>query len=219
MIDTIIFDLDGTLLNTLDDLSDSVNFALSKWGLPNRTIDEVRQFVGNGVEMLMKRAIAGRLTEGDELTCIQDFKEYYRMNMNNKTCPYNGILEVVQYLKQTGYHIAIVSNKFDVAVKELNLLYFDGIFPVAIGESANIKKKPSPDSVFEALKQLKAQSEHAVYVGDSDVDALTAKNANMDFVGVTWGFRDEKLLRDMGAKYIIHDPKQLVEILDRREKG
>ena len=214
MINTIIFDLDGTLLNTLEDLADSTNYALTESGLPVRTIEEIRHFVGNGVELLIKRAVEGKLEKKEEEKCLAVFKQHYKENMNNKTKPYDGILELIRALLIKEYRIAIVSNKFDSAVKELNNIYFEGLFPVALGASDTIAKKPAPDSVFKALKQLGASEKNAIYMGDSDVDVMTAKNSGLPFVGVTWGFRDEEILRAMGAEKIIHEPKQLFEILD-----
>ncbi len=216
MIDTVIFDLDGTLLNTLEDLADSTNYALAKMGLPAREISEIRRFVGNGVEMLIERAVENRLSKEEEHRCLEIFKQYYRENMNNKTRPYDGMLDLVRQLIQEQYRVAIVSNKFDAAVKELNETYFEGLFPVAIGESDRIAKKPAPDSVYEALQQLKSEKSKAIYVGDSDVDVLTAHNAGLPCVGVTWGFRDEELLLSMGAEYIIDRPKDLFAVLDGR---
>lgn len=216
MTDTVIFDLDGTLLNTLDDLTDSVNYALNEFGLPIRDISEIRQFVGNGVEKLMERAVEGRLSEEEGQQCLLTFKQHYSENMNNKTCPYDGVMDLVEQLLSMNYHIAIVSNKFDSGVKELNVTYFEGLFPVAIGESATVAKKPAPDSVYAALKELQVLKENAIYVGDSDVDVMTAHNAGLDCVGVTWGFRDKELLLSMGAEYIIDKPMDLLSILDRR---
>ncbi|MCI8508093.1 MAG: HAD-IA family hydrolase [Lachnospiraceae bacterium] len=216
MTDTIIFDLDGTLLNTLEDLADSVNYALHEYSLPERTLQEVKKFVGNGVELLMERAVAGALSKEKQQQCLTAFKQHYSTNMDHKTRPYTGILDLLRELKKRGCHIAIVSNKFDSAVKGLNDKYFEGMFPVAIGASDSVAKKPAPDSVIEALKQLGTCKEQALYVGDSDVDVMTAGNAGLPFVGVTWGFRDEELLRSMGAADIIHEPGQLLEILDRR---
>lgn len=214
MTDTIIFDLDGTLLDTLEDLKDSVNYALDAFNLPERSLREVRSFVGNGVEVLMEKAIAGAVSKEEEEKCLSLFKEHYSRNMNNKTKPYNGILNLIKSLRERNYHIAIVSNKFDSAVKELNEIYFEGMFPVAIGSSETVAKKPAPDSVFEALRYLGVSKESAIYVGDSDVDVMTAKNSGLPCVGVTWGFRDEELLREMGAAFIIHTLEQLFDILN-----
>ena len=216
MTDTVIFDLDGTLLNTLDDLADSTNYAMVKFGLPERTVSEVRCFVGNGVELLIKRAVAGRLSREQEAECLMLFKQHYSENMNNKTRPYVGMMELVKQLLERDYRIAIVSNKFDLAVKELNVTYFESLFPVAIGESEKIAKKPAPDSVFEALSQLESTVERAIYIGDSDVDVMTAHNAGLPCVGVTWGFRDRELLLSVGAEYIIDRPEELLAVLDRR---
>lgn len=216
MIDTVIFDLDGTLLDTLEDLADSVNYALSVFGLPARPISEIRNFVGNGVEKLIERAVAHRLSEVEEGRCLSIFKQHYSENMNNKTRPYDGILDLIKRLRNENYHIAIVSNKFDSAVKELNETYFEGLFPVAIGESVSIARKPAPDSVYEALEQLHAMKESAVYIGDSDVDVMTAHNAGLPCIGVTWGFRDKELLLSMGAEYVIESPGELFSVLDRR---
>ncbi|MBQ4058528.1 MAG: HAD-IA family hydrolase [Lachnospiraceae bacterium] len=217
MIDTVIFDLDGTLLNTLDDLADSVNYALSQFDFPMRQVSEIRDFVGNGVEKLIERAVEHRLSELEEKDCLNIFKQHYSQNMNNKTRPYDGILDLIKQLIADNYHIAIVSNKFDSAVKGLNETYFEGLFPVAIGESASIAKKPAPDSVYEALAQLNVTGESAIYVGDSDVDVMTAHNAGLQCVGVTWGFRDRELLLSMGAEYIIDTPTELFAVLDGRK--
>lgn len=214
MINTVIFDLDGTLLNTLEDLADSTNYALAEFGLPTKTMEEVRNFVGNGVELLIKKAVDGALSEEEEMECLLLFKQHYSGNMNNKTKPYEGILELIHSLLKQRYHIAIVSNKFDLAVKELNNMYFEGLFPVAIGASETVAKKPAPDSVFEAIKQLGVSGENAIYVGDSDVDVMTAKNSGLPFVGVTWGFRGKAFLKEMGVDSLICEPKQLLKFLD-----
>lgn len=216
MIDTILFDMDGTVLNTLEDLKDSTNYALTSFGLPKRSLEEVRKFVGNGVELLIERAVDGALTKTDQDKCLATFKKHYSQNMNNKTCPYDGILDLIKTLLEKRYKIAIVSNKFDSAVKDLNRIYFEGLFPVAIGSTEFLAKKPSPDLVMKALTELESDGKNTLYVGDSDVDCLTAKNSHLSFVGVTWGFRDEELLRSLGAECIIHKPEQLLEILNRR---
>ncbi len=216
MTNTVLFDLDGTLLNTLEDLAESTNYALTQFGLPTREVSEVKQFVGNGVELLIARAVEGRLSAKDEEKCLATFKQHYNKNMNNKTSPYEGILDVIRELLARGYRIAIVSNKFDAAVKELNITYFEGLFPVAIGASETVAKKPAPDSVYEALRQLQSVNKDAIYVGDSDVDVMTAHNAGLECVGVTWGFRDRELLSAMHAEYIIDRPEDLLSILDGR---
>ena len=217
--DTVIFDLDGTLLNTLEDLADSTNYAMRAFGLKERSINEVRNFVGNGVDVLIERAVEGAIPKEQELECLDVFKQHYSKNMDNKTKPYDGIMDVIKELLKRGYHIAIVSNKFDAAVKGLNVDYFEGLFPVAIGASDTVAKKPAPDSVIKALQELHSDKERAVYVGDSDVDIMTARNSGLPCISVTWGFRDEELQRSMCTDYIIHKPEELLDVLDGRNRG
>ena len=208
---TVIFDLDGTLLNTLDDLADSTNYALSKFGYPTRTIEEVRQFVGNGVAKLIERAIPDGKNNPNFEKCLSIFKENYAQNMYNKTAPYNGIIEMLSNLKSKGIKIAVVSNKFDLAVKELCKKYFEGFIDFAAGEneSQGIKKKPAPDTVISVLNEFNFAPEDAVYVGDSDVDIMTAKNSKMPCISVTWGFRDEKFLLENAATILINAPSEI----------
>lgn len=208
---TVIFDLDGTLLNTLDDLADSTNYALSGFGYPTRTIDEVRQFVGNGVAKLIERAIPEGKNNPNFEKCLAIFKENYAQNMYNKTAPYNGIIEMLSNLKSRGIKIAVVSNKFDLAVKELCKKYFEGFIDFAAGENEaqGIKKKPAPDTVISVLNEFNFAPEDAVYVGDSDVDIMTAKNSKMPCISVTWGFRDEKFLLENGATILINAPSEI----------
>lgn len=212
----VIFDLDGTLLNTLDDLADSTNFALSKFNYPTRTIEEVRQFVGNGVAKLIERAIPEGKNNPNFEKCLAIFKENYAQNMYNKTAPYNGILDMLANLKSKGLKIAVVSNKFDLAVKELCQKYFNGYIDFAAGENeaAGIKKKPAPDTVLEVLKEFNLKPNEAIYVGDSDVDIMTAKNSDMPCISVTWGFRDEKFLLSYGATILIDSPDEIYRHLD-----
>jgi phosphoglycolate phosphatase len=212
--DTVIFDLDGTLLNTLDDLTDSVNFALAQYGFPCRKIEEIRSFVGNGVARLMELSIPDGLKNPQYEKCFVDFRRHYSKNMQNKTDAYKGIKELLLQLVKEGYKIAIVSNKFDKAVKELNKIYFGEYIKVAIGESENIAKKPAPDTVFKALHELGAVADKTVYIGDSEVDVKTAKNSGIICVGVTWGFRNREILEQKGADYIIDRPQELLKIID-----
>lgn len=207
----VIFDLDGTLLNTLDDLADSTNYALSKFGYPTRTIEEVRQFVGNGVAKLIERAIPEGKNNSNFEKCLAIFKENYAQNMYNKTAPYNGIIEMLSNLKSKGIKIAVVSNKFDLAVKELCKKYFEGFVDFAAGENEaqGIKKKPAPDTVISFLNEFNFAPEDAVYVGDSDVDIMTAKNSKMPCISVTWGFRDKKFLLENGATILINAPSEI----------
>ncbi len=207
----VIFDLDGTLLNTLDDLADSTNYALSKFGYPTRTIEEVRQFVGNGVAKLIERAIPEGKNNPNFEKCLAIFKENYAQNMYNKTAPYNGIIEMLSNLKSKRIKIAVVSNKFDLAVKELCKKYFEGFIDFAAGENEaqGIKKKPAPDTVISVLNEFNFAPKDAVYVGDSDVDIMTAKNSKMPCISVTWGFRDKKFLLENGATILINAPSEI----------
>ena len=199
--ETVVFDLDGTLLNTLEDLADATNYALRTMQMPERTIGEVRAFVGNGVRRLMELSVPGGFDNPKFEETFAVFKKYYGEHCNDKTRAYDGVVPVLRKLKEKGYAVAIVSNKIDFAVKELNDLYFKGIVPVAIGEKEGIRRKPAPDTVFEALKELGKTKEEAVYVGDSDVDIETAKNAGMPCISVLWGFRDKEFLAEHGAEY------------------
>lgn len=217
MADTIIFDLDGTLLDTLEDLTDSVNHAMKQFGLPTRTIEEVRGFVGNGVAKLIERCIPQGLENPSYDRILTSFKEYYAQHCEDKTRPYVGIMELLEELSGQGYHMAIVSNKFDGAVKQLNQQYFKEYIPVAIGESATVKKKPAPDTVYQALTELACDVSQAVYVGDSEVDRQTAGNVPMPCVSVTWGFRTRQQLTKAGADEtcMVNSPQELLEFLSR----
>jgi phosphoglycolate phosphatase len=211
--DTVIFDMDGTLLDTLEDLTDSVNFALARHGFPCRKKEEIRSFVGNGVARLMELAIPDGVDNLHFEKCLEDFRSHYSENMQNKTGAYKGIMALLGQLSEEGYKIAVVSNKFDKAVKELSQSYFGEYIKVAIGESKNIAKKPAPDTVFKALEELGSTAEKSVYVGDSEVDVKTAKNSGLVCVGVTWGFRDREVLEQKGADYIIDMPQELLNIV------
>ena len=213
MTDTVVFDLDGTLLNTLDDLMDSVNYALEKCGYPPRSYEEVRAFVGNGVRLLVERAVPKGTDKSSTDRVFSAFTEHYNKNMENKTRPYDGIFELLAALKARGIKTAIVSNKYDSAVKKLARELFAGTVDTAIGESETVAKKPAPDGVLKALKELGSTRATAVYVGDSDVDAQTAKNSGLRFIGVTWGFRDRELLETFSPYAIIDRPEELLSKL------
>lgn len=206
-----IFDLDGTLLNTLEDLADAVNVALDKNGMPVRTLEEVRQFVGNGIVNLMERAVPMGKDNPAFEQALQDFKQYYGEHCNDKTDLYPGIENILHRLKQSGVRMAIVSNKADFAVRELSPLYFEGVIEVAFGENeaAGIRRKPAPDMVLKALEALHCTVQDAVYIGDSDVDLATARAAGMPCIGVSWGFRGRTFLEQQGADAIIDEPEQL----------
>ncbi len=190
----IIFDLDGTLLNTLDDLAASTNHALREMGYPERTLLEVRTFVGNGVAKLIERAVpAGTALEKAEET-LAVFKKHYATHCEEKTAPYEGVISLLDKLLENGKILAVVSNKLDSAVAVLCKQYFGDRMTVTVGDRDGIRKKPYPDSVNEVLARLGISKEEAIYIGDSDVDIETAKNAEMDCISVTWGFRDRDIL-------------------------
>lgn len=212
-IKTVIFDLDGTLLNTLEDLKDSVNATLSTYGYPERSLEEVRKFVGNGVARLMELAVPEQLDKEKAKEILEYFKANYAKNCNHNTKPYDGILALLSHLKNQGYHLAIVSNKFDSAVKELNQLYFSNYIEVAIGQREGIRKKPYPDTVNIALKELGSCAEEALYIGDSEVDVETAKNAGLRLISVDWGFRKREELIQSGAQIIVDKPEDIIEYL------
>jgi len=209
----VIFDLDGTILDTLDDLTDSVNYALEKHGYPTRTKAEIRNFVGDGLLMLVRRAIAPETDEVVIQTVLATQKAYYKVHCADKTKPYEGIMGVLEDLKTAGHKLAVVSNKADYAVQILCEQYFAGIFDMTVGEKETVRKKPAPDSVYAVLDELQVEKENAVYIGDSEVDIETAKNAGLDAVLVTWGFRDTEFLREKGAKTLINDVKELKKAL------
>lgn len=212
--DTVIFDLDGTLLNTLEDLADAVNFVMRKNEYPKRTIDEVRCFVGNGIRRLMEQAVPETVT-GDEFERVfEEFKSYYTEHCQIKTCAYDGIMPFLKKLYADGYAMAIVSNKNHAAVCELNEIYFKEYIKVAIGQKDGIRKKPAPDTVLQALKELGKNKETAIYVGDSEVDFATAENTGMDCALVTWGFRTAEELAGFTPTSFIDCPEQLLGVLE-----
>ena len=212
--DTVIFDMDGTLIDTLEDLTDSVNHALAIYDFPLRTTAEIRTFIGNGVGHLMELSIPGGLNNPDYEMCLAAFRSHYAGNMQNKTIAYDGITELLKQLSQAGYKLAIVSNKYDKAVKELSHFYFPGLINLTMGETEGMPRKPSPDIICKVLAQLASVADKVVYVGDTDVDAATAKNSGIIFVGVTWGYGDKEVLKNNGADYIIEDPQELRNILN-----
>lgn len=206
----VIFDLDGTLLNTLGDLASSVNFALRKCGYPERTVDEVRSFIGNGVVVLMHRSVPAGTNEADEKCCFEVFRKRYLEHMEDTTAPYGGVNGLIFELSRLGIQTAVVSNKLDAGVKGLCKKYFPHL-TCAFGVNDESERKPSPANVFKALSKLGVQKEDALYVGDSDVDVQTAKNAGLEMVGVTWGYRSRESLIACGAKATVDSPEQILE--------
>ena len=215
MYNTVIFDLDGTLLNTLEDLADAVNYVLKKFGWQEHTIEQVRTHVGNGIRNLMKRSVPGGFDNPQFEDAFQTFKDYYQKHCQIKTDAYPGIMDLLEALYKKGYKMAIVSNKAHKAVEELNEIYFKDYISVAMGENedAGIKKKPAPEMVYKALERLNSKKEEAIYVGDSEVDKATADNSGLDCVLCQWGFRKLELLQSLGPKAIIAEPMELIEII------
>ena len=206
---TYIFDLDGTLLDTLNDLHASCNYALRTHGMPERSLEEVRQFVGNGVKKLMERVIPDGLENPLFEETLQTFRQHYLLHNLDTTLPYPGIMEMLQQLKAQGKRIAVVSNKFYAATQDLCKHFFGDTIQVAIGEREDIKKKPAPDTVLEALRQLQVTRQDAVYVGDSEVDVETARNSGIPCISVLWGFRSKSFLLSHGATTFIETPNEL----------
>ncbi len=210
--ESYIFDLDGTLLNTLDDLAASCNFALRSYGLPEHSVDDVRRFVGNGVRLLMTRAIPGGESFEKFEECYACFRQHYLHHNLDTTAPYPGIMELISQLNANGKKIAVVSNKFYQATQDLVRHFFGDEIKVAIGERPDIHKKPAPDTVVEALRQLDMPSSTAVYIGDSDVDIDTARNCGMPCISVLWGFRDRDFLLEHGAATLVKSPEEILAI-------
>lgn len=208
-IDTVIFDLDGTLINSLEDLRVSVNYALFGFKYPKQTLDMVRRNVGNGIEKLIERSLPDGKNNVNYEVCLEIFKEHYKTHMSVNTKPYPHIIETLAALKSRGYKLAVVSNKFDAAVKPLCQKYFKNLIDVAIGQSKDTKKKPAPDTVYIALDELGSTSETSIYVGDSEVDIQTAKNSGMDCISVSWGFKTKEFLKQNGASVIIDTPLEI----------
>ena len=209
--ETVVFDLDGTLLDTLADLADATNAALASCGLQARTIDEVRAFVGNGAAKLIERAV-GVNNQHLAADALAVFKQYYAEHCADKTAPYEGILPLLQALKARGIKTAVLSNKPDFAVKSLAQFYFNGLLQDAVGENEalGIRKKPAPDALFAVMKGLSADPKTTVYVGDSEVDIQTARNAGIDCICVTWGFRDKAFLMEQGGTCFVDDPAEIL---------
>ena len=210
---TILFDLDGTLIDTLDDLHKSVNAIMQQEGYGLRTKEEIKSFVGDGAKMLIKRALPEAADESEIPRCLESFRRHYMKNMMNSTKPYEGIMELLTELKRLGMKIGVVSNKPDEATKELCRMFFADRVDIAVGDNRERMKKPAPDNVFEAMKQLDASRDQTIYIGDSDTDMITARNAGLISVGVTWGFRTREVLVAEKADFIVDKPEQILDVL------
>jgi len=208
-----IFDMDGTILNTLEDLKNSTNFVLKKYGFAERSLDEIRCFVGNGLRVLIEKAVPENSDEKTVDKLLSDFKEHYEVHKQDFTKPYDGIREVLEELKKNNIKLAVVSNKPDEAVKELCERYFKGIFDYSLGEKQNIKRKPAPDMVELAVKALGFSKEESIFIGDSEIDIRTADNAELKAIAVLWGFRTKEDLIKEGASLFAAAPKDILSII------
>ena len=216
MIRTVIFDLDGTLLDTLTDLSNSVNYALREHGLRERSISDIRMFLGNGIRYLMKKSVGNAVDDTHFEEVFQTFRSHYVQHCLDTTQPYPGIMDLLERLKENGIKMAIVSNKLHPAVQELANRFFEGYITSAVGESATVRRKPNPDAVIRALQELQSHRDEAIYMGDSEVDLQTADNAQLPCALVTWGFRDEAFLRSLPLAdntVFLHFPKDLLQVI------
>ena len=210
-IRAVLFDLDGTLLNTLDNITAAVNHTLAAYGMPPRSHEQVRDFVGNGVKILIDRAVADGTDEQTTARVLADFKPYYAAHTLDLTVPYDGILPALERLKTAGIKMAIVSNKPDVSVEALRQRFFAEYIPFAYGDHPDRLRKPAPDSTFMMLEQLGVSVDEAVFVGDGDADVQTAINAGLPCISVSWGFRDAEDLRKLGTTYIVDTPAEMAD--------
>ncbi len=213
----VIFDLDGTLLNTLGDLRAATNHALEVRGLPPHSMEEIRQFIGNGIRLLICRAMPEGTPEAEIDAALDDFKAYYAAHIHDRTVPYDGIPQLLTALRKRGIQVAVLSNKIDSASQQLIEYFFPGKTDVVFGEHVGVPRKPDPTSCRMVMQQLGVQPEQVLYVGDSGTDMQTAKNAGLYAVGVTWGFRSKEVLLKYGADVLVHRPEQILQILDSDE--
>ncbi len=209
----VIFDLDGTILDTLGDLTNSVNFALRQNGLPSRSLEEVKSFVGNGIRLLIERSVPEGTDEETVNKCFDTFKTHYKDNSNILTKPYDGICKLLNTILSKGLKTAVVSNKADFAVQSLVEEHFKGFFICSVGEREGIRRKPSPDSVLSVMETLCVNKDECVYIGDSEVDVETAKNAGIKCICVTWGFRGRALLQSLSPDYIVDTTDEIIKII------
>ncbi len=211
--DTVLFDLDGTLLDSLEDMKDSVNHVMEEFGFPKHSLEEIRSFVGNGIRRLIERSVPEG-TDGE--TCeraLQSYRSYYNDHCMIRTRPYDGIPELLHALKADGFALAIVSNKNEEAVEEMRAHYFGDVIPLAFGQSDAVPKKPDPAMVYKAMERLGAAKERCVYVGDSEVDIETAKNAGIECITCLWGFREREFLTERGARILAEKAEDILGIV------
>lgn len=209
----VIFDLDGTILDTLQDLANSLNHALCTHGYPARTLDEVRRFIGNGIRVLVQRGCPAGTSDAAQEEALATFRVHYDAHCKDFTGPYDGIHELLDALLAKGIRTAVVSNKIEPAVIVLCDEHFRNKFEYMVGNRPDLAPKPSPDSVNEVIEKMGLERSEIVYIGDTEVDIQTANNAGIDCIGVDWGFRDGEYLRELGARYIVKEPMEVLEIV------
>lgn len=210
----VIFDLDGTLLYSLEDLMNSVNFALAVFGYELRTMEEISSYVGNGVQYLLRQAVPDNISEEDFQLCFECFKDHYSKHCCDKTRPYDGVIEMLKILKAKGVKVGIVSNKYQSAADETCKHYFDGLYDMVLGESDVCRRKPSPDGINIMCEKFGVEKNEAIFFGDSEVDIKTGDNAGVYCVSVLWGYRDRDFLSRNGAKLFVSNPLDITNIID-----
>ncbi len=213
---TVIFDMDGTLLDTLDDLADAVSFTMDKFQMPQHSREDIREFVASGVYRLIEYAVPDGRTNSRFAEASETFEAYYTRHGQERTKPFPGIMNLLSSLKKQGYKLAVVSNKYDSAVKLLAASYFPAVFDIMVGEHEGVRRKPAPDSVIEVMRELNVSTNETIYIGDSDVDIKTAENAGIDCISVSWGFRGKAFLREHGAKIIVDTPEEISAVIEKR---
>lgn len=213
MYKAVIFDLDGTLLDTLGDLTDSVNEMLGEFSCPERSLEEIRLFVGNGMKNLVERSVPEDFDKSKLTFAYEFFRQSYKKNMRNKTCPYDGILMCLEELQKLGIKTAVTSNKNDDAVKGLCEEYFGNLVTLAVGAREGVPSKPDPTMVNNVIKELNVKKADCIFIGDSDTDILTAKNTGLESIGVLWGFRDREVMEKAKADFVISQPEDILKIV------
>ena len=214
-----IFDMDGTILNTIDDLADSCNVICRKYGYPLHTVEEIKYMVGNGIPKLMRRALPSDISEEQFQKVLAEYIEYYEDHCAIKTAPYTGVVECIRSLRDAGVKVAVNTNKVQTAAEELCDMYFPALFDVISGSRPGIPPKPDPTGLYEILKEVGLSKEEAChpgtacFIGDSDVDLKTGVDSGLDFIGVDWGFRGRQFLLEHGASVVVDDTEELLKLL------
>lgn len=213
MYKLVIFDMDGTILNTIDDLTEAGNVICKKYGFPTHTSEEFRFFVGNGIPKMVKRALPSEVSDDLYKKCLEEYIEYYKNHCAEKTAPYEGITDCIKHLRSFGIKIAVNTNKVESAAIDLCNTYFPGLFDIISGSRPSIPPKPAPDGIYEILNRAKTKPEEACYIGDSDVDLQTGINSGLSFIGVDWGFRGRDFLLEHGAKCVVMNTTELEKVI------